>query len=94
MPKPQGGGHSDPVYDYVEKQDFRNYQISKMERGVRYIEHRWHRITNDRQAMAFMLRLEAYDYEEIAVVMGVRKSRVHQLIEECAMTLMGGEMYV
>lgn len=73
----------------MEKQDFRNYQISKTERGVRYIEHRWHRITNDRQAMAFMLRLEAYDYEEIAAVTGVRKSRVHQLIEECAQLLIG-----
>lgn len=79
MPKAQGG-NSDPVHNDVLRRMKMNKEITRIENKVRYIQNRWDRITDERMALVFNLRLNGETYTEIAKMLGVTKQRVHQIM--------------
>lgn len=91
MPRAKGGGHSDHTADEAATLMMQDSLLDSLEHQVRYIEHRQHRITSERHAMAFQLRLQEYDHFQIAQVLGCRQRRVYELLRECAKMIQGGE---
>ncbi|PKD98548.1 hypothetical protein [Macrococcoides caseolyticum] len=83
MPKPQGQT-SDPILREVQRLMKQDTVIAKYEAKVRYIQNRWDRITDEKQAMIFNMVLSGVAYEKIAKTVELSAQRIHQIINEIA----------
>lgn len=83
MPKPQGQT-SDPVLREVQRLIRQDTVIAKYEQKVLYIQNRWDRIIDERQAMVFNQVLSGASYDVVAKTIGLTKPRVHQIILDIA----------
>lgn len=83
MPKSQGQT-SDPVLREVQRLMRQDTVIAKYERKVLYIQNRWDRITDEKQAMIFNQVLSGASFEAIAKTMEVSRQRIHQIVNEIA----------
>ncbi|MEK4555563.1 hypothetical protein [Jeotgalicoccus sp. FSL K6-3177] len=81
MPKAQGM-NSNPVENDVMRRKKMDKEITRLENKARYIQNRWDRITDERMALVFNLRLNGMTYRTIAFDLGISKSRVHQVMDE------------
>ena len=81
MPKAQGM-NSNPVENNVMRRKKMDKEITRLENKARYIQNRWDRITDERMALVFNLRLNGMTYRTIAFDLGISKSRVHQVMDE------------
>lgn len=81
LPKPQGS-NTDPVFNEVQRLTKMDKELSRIERKARYIQNRWDRITDERLAIVFNLRLSGTTYQDIADALDVSKSRVSQMMNE------------
>lgn len=86
MPKPQGQT-SDPILREVQRLMKQDTVIAKYEAKVRYIQNRWDRITDEKQAMIFNMVLSGVGYDKIAKTVELSAQRIHQIINEIAETL-------
>lgn len=87
MPKGQGGT-SDPVFNELNRILKTDKQISRLENKVRYIQHRWDRITDERHAIIFADRLSGRTYVEIAKKLECTPQRIQQIMTEIAALLL------
>lgn len=83
LPKPQGQT-SDPVLREVQRLMRQDSVIAKYERKVLYIQNRWDRITDERQAMIFNQVLSGTSIESVSETMGLSRQRIHQIVNEIA----------
>ncbi|WP_414049793.1 hypothetical protein [Macrococcus animalis] len=83
MPKPQGQT-SDPVLREVQRLMRQDGVIAKFEKRVLYIQNRWDRITDERQAMIFNQILSGASFELISNTVGLTPQRIHQVVNEIA----------
>lgn len=81
MPKAQGM-NSNPVENDVMRRKKMDKEITRLENKARYIQNRWDRITDERMALVFNLRLNGMTYRTIAFDLGISKSRIHQVMDE------------
>ncbi|MFB9860889.1 sigma factor-like helix-turn-helix DNA-binding protein [Salinicoccus siamensis] len=86
MPKAQGTT-SDPVHNEVERRLKRGAELSRLEARARYIQNRWSRITDERMALVFNLRLDGMTYQSIAEEVGVSTTRVYQIMKEACLLM-------
>lgn len=83
MPKPQGQT-SDPVLREVQRLMRQDSVIAKYEQKVLYIQNRWERVTDERQAMIFNQVLTGTSFEVISETMNLSRQRIHQIVNEIA----------
>ena len=83
LPKPQGQT-SDPILREVQRLMKQDTVIAKYEAKVRYIQNRWDRITDEKQAMIFNMVLSGVAYDKIAKTVELSAQRIHQIINEIA----------
>ncbi|ULG73011.1 hypothetical protein [Macrococcus brunensis] len=83
MPKPQGQT-SDPVLREVQRLMRQDAVITKYEQKVLYIQNRWDRVTDEKQAMIFNLVLSGLPMDKVAETVGVTSQRIHQIINVIA----------
>lgn len=83
MPKPQGQT-SDPVLREVQRLMRQDSVIAKYEQKVLYIQNRWDRVTDERQAMIFNQVLTGTSFEVISETMNLSRQRIHQIVNEIA----------
>lgn len=83
MPKPQGQT-SDPIIREVQRLMKQDSVIAKYEQKVLYIQNRWERVTNERQAMIFNQVLSGASFELISKTVGLTPQRIHQVVKEIA----------
>ncbi|WP_020006202.1 hypothetical protein [Salinicoccus albus] len=81
MPKAQGS-NSSPVENDTLRRKKMNKEISRLESKARYIQNRWDRITDERMALVFNLRLNGMTYQNIACELDISSSRIHQIMYE------------
>src|SRR5699024_2397605 len=63
LPKPQGT-NTEPVLNEVQRLLKMDKELSRLEAKARYIQNRWDRITDERMAIIFNLRLSGMTYQE------------------------------
>lgn len=83
MPKPQGQT-SDPILREVQRLIKQDTVITKYETKVRYIQNRWDRIIDEKQAIAFNLKLNGKSNKIIAETIGCDVRKVKKILEEVA----------
>lgn len=81
MPK-AAGGNSDPVHNDTVRRMKMDKELSRLESKARYIQNRWDRITDERMAIIFNLRLNGMTYQSISEEIGVTRQRAHQVMYE------------
>ncbi|MFA7745121.1 helix-turn-helix domain-containing protein [Salinicoccus roseus] len=86
MPK-ASGGTSDPVYNEVERVLKMDKELSRLEAKARYIQNRWDRITDERMARVFNLRLNGMTYQKIAEEVDISTTRVYQIMQDICLEL-------
>lgn len=86
MPKAQGTT-SDPVHNEVERRMKMGAELSRLEAKARYIQNRWSRITDERMALVFNLRLDGMTYQSIAEEVGVSTTRVYQIMKDACLLM-------
>lgn len=86
MPKAQGG-NSDPVHNDALRRMKMNKEITRIENKVRYIQNRWDRITDERMALVFNLRLNGMTYSNVAKEVGISAQRAHSIMNEVCVLL-------
>lgn len=86
LPKPQGT-NTDPVHNEVQRLLKMDKELSRLETKARYIQNRWDRITDERMAIIFNLRLSGMTYQEIALEIDLSQQRVHQITKEICLLL-------
>ncbi|MEK4815730.1 hypothetical protein MKY53_02665 [Macrococcus sp. FSL R5-0951] len=83
MPKPQGQT-SNLVWNELQRLMKQDKMITKYENKVRYVQNRWDRIIDEKQAIAFNLKLNGKSNKIIAVTIGCDMRKVKKLLEEVA----------
>ncbi|KIH69931.1 hypothetical protein [Salinicoccus roseus] len=86
MPKAQGG-NSDPVHNDTIRRMKMDKELNRLQAKVRYIQNRWDRITDERTALVFNLRLNGMTYQSIAKEVGISPQRAHSIMNEVCETL-------
>ncbi len=86
MPKAQGGS-SDPVYNEILRRVKMDKELSRLESKARYIQNRWDRITDERMAIIFNLRLSGMTYLKIAEEVDISAQRVYQVMQDVCLLL-------
>lgn len=86
LPKPQGN-NTDPVHNEVQRLLKMDKELSRLESKARYIQNRWDRITDERMAIIFNMRLSGKTYQEIALEIDLSLQRVHQITKEICILL-------
>lgn len=83
MPKPQGQT-SNLVWNELQRLMKQDKMISKYEEKVRYIQNRWDRIVDEKQAIALNLKLNGKSNKIIAATIGCDMRKVKKLLDEVA----------
>lgn len=83
MPKPRGQT-SNLVWNELQRLMKQDKMITKYENKVRYVQNRWNRIIDERQAIAFNLKLNGKSNKIIAETIGCDMRKVKKLLEEVA----------
>lgn len=86
LPKPKGT-NTDPVLNEVQKLLKMDKELSRLETKARYIQNRWDRITDERMAIIFNMRLSGKTYQDIATEIDLSQQRVHQITKEICLLL-------
>lgn len=86
MPKAQGG-NSDPAHNDTIRRMKMDKELNRLQAKVRYIQNRWDRITDERTALVFNLRLNGMTYQSISKEVGVSPQRAHSIMNEVCETL-------
>jgi len=86
LPKPQGT-NTDPVLNEVQRLLKMDKELSRLEAKARYIQNRWDRITDERMAIIFNMRLSGKTYQDIATEIDLSQQRVHQITKEICLLL-------
>ena len=56
---------------------------------IKYLQERWHRITDEQEAMVLNLRLNGYSVRDIAQLMKMERSNVYRILRSIAMKIKG-----
>ena len=56
---------------------------------IKYLQERWHRITNEQEAMVLNLRLNGYSVRDIAQLMKMDRSNVYRMLRNIAKQIKG-----
>lgn len=83
LPKSQGG-FSSVVENEVMRQIENTKFYAEMITDMKYIQDRWHRITNEKDALVLSLRLDGYSVGDIAEITNMDRSSVYRVIERIA----------
>lgn len=80
--------HGNSLSSVVENEAIRQINNSKffaeMITDMKYLQDRWHRITDEKEATVLQLRLNGYGTSDIAELMKMNRSGVHRMLYRIA----------
>ncbi|MEN2765764.1 hypothetical protein [Ornithinibacillus xuwenensis] len=86
---PKGNVISSVVEREVMRQIQENRFIANMITDIKYIQQRWSRVTNEKEAQVLSLRLDGYKVTDIAEILRMERSNVYRLLERAARRIKG-----
>ena len=81
------------ISNVVESEALRQIENSKfwaeIITDIKYLQDRYHRITDEREAMVLNLRMDGYSVRDIAQIMKMDRSNVYRILRNIAMKIKG-----
>lgn len=81
------------ISNVVESEALRQIENSKfwaeIITDIKYLQDRWHRITDEQEAMVLNLRLNGYSVRDIAQLMKMDRSNVYRMLKSIAKQIKG-----
>ena len=81
------------ISNVVESEALRQIENSKfwaeIITDIKYLQDRYHRITDEREAMVLNLRVDGYSVRDIAQIMKMDRSNVYRILRNIAMKIKG-----
>ncbi|MFD1416816.1 helix-turn-helix domain-containing protein [Oceanobacillus jeddahense] len=81
---PKGNGFSSVVENEAMRQIENTKFFADMITDMKYLQDRWHRITDEKEAAILKLRLDGYRITDIAEIMGMERTGVYRTLERIA----------
>lgn len=81
---PKGNNISNVVEKEVMRQIENTKFWSEMITDMKYLQDRWHRITDEQEAKVLSLRLDGYGVRDIAYIMKTDRSNVYRMLKRIA----------
>lgn len=86
LPKSKGG-FSSVVENEVIRQIENTKIYADMVTDMKYLQDRWHRITDEKEATVLQLTLNGYGSSDVAEIMKMSRSGVYRMLESIAMQI-------
>jgi helix-turn-helix protein len=86
---PRGNEISSVVEREVVRQLNQNVFIANMITDIKYVQQRWHRVTNEKEAQVLSLRLSGHKAIDIATILGMERTNVYRLLNKVAHSIKG-----
>lgn len=86
---PKGNGTSDIVATEAFRLIEGTKHFANIKTDMKYLQDRWHRVTDEKQAMVLSLSLDGLSVEEIANIQEVSRSSVYRTLTNIAEVIKG-----
>ena len=86
---PRGNKISNVVENEALRQIEKTKFWAEIITDIKYLQERWHRITDEQEAMVLNLRLNGYSVSDIAQIMKMDRSNVYRMLRNIAKQIKG-----